>query len=139
MGAVPRGFLAGALELFESGGGEGRVATAKAVGVGGETFGELIDPGVADAKKAGYPERGPFGLGRTPPLPDELFDHAGFESAAPGERSASTGGASLLNVDEARLARARRFVAGTFAAHRVDENRNSKTAIREKTKHEDEK
>lgn len=40
-------------------------------------------------------------------MPDELLDDAGFESAAPGKRSAAPGGASLLDVDEARLASAR--------------------------------
>lgn len=50
-------------------------------------------------------------------MPDELLDDAGFESTAPGKRSAAAGGASFLDVDEARLASARRFVAGSFAAH----------------------
>src|SRR5208282_3516964 len=115
--AVPESFLAGALELFKSGGGEGRIAAAKAGRVGMEAFSEFVDPGVADAEKPGDAVGGPFGRRRLPPLPDELLDDAGFEGAAPGKRRAATRGASFLNVDQARLASARRFVAGSLAAH----------------------
>lgn len=107
VGAVPCGFLAGAVELIEGGGREGSVAAAEAVGIGGEAFGEFVDPGVADAEKASDANGGPSRLGGAPPLPDELLDDAGFESAAPGKRSASPGGASFLNIDKARLASAR--------------------------------
>lgn len=115
--AMPDGFLAGELELRESGGREGSVAAAEAVGIGAETFGEFRDPGVTDAEKASDAKGGPARLWGTPPLPNELFDDAGFGEAAPGERSAAAGGASFLDVDEARLASAKRFVAGSFAAH----------------------
>src|SRR5690348_2603258 len=114
---MPRGFLAGALELVESGGREGSVAAAEAVGIGAKAFGEFVDPGVADAEQAGDAKRGPARLGRTPPLPDELFDDLGFASAAPGERKTAAGGAGFPDVDQARLASAERFVAGAFAAH----------------------
>jgi len=114
---VPESFLAGALELFESGGGEGKIATTKAGGVGAEAFGEFVDPGVADAEKASDAKGRPFGRGRQPPLPGELFDDAGFEAAAPRERRTASRGARFLDIDEARPASARRFVAGSFAAH----------------------
>jgi len=115
--AAAESFLAGAVEFFESGGREGSEAAAEASGVGVEAFGEFVDPGVADAEKSGDAEGGPSGSGRKPPLPDELLDDLGFEAAAPGKRSAAARGAGFLNVDEARLASARRFVAGSFAAH----------------------
>ena len=51
--AMPESFLTCAFKFFEGGWCEGRVAAAKAVRVGGETLGEFIDPGVADAEKAG--------------------------------------------------------------------------------------
>lgn len=114
---MPASFLAGALELRESGGREGSVAAAETVGIGAETFGEFRDPGVADAEKAGDAKCGPARFGRAPPLPDELFDDLGFEAAAPGKRGAAPGGAGFADVDEARLTSARRFVAGSFAAH----------------------
>src|SRR4029077_5012606 len=115
--AAPESFLAGALELFKSGWGEGGGGAAKGgrgrLGASGE-FGE---PRVAVAEKPGDAGGGPFGRGRLPPLPDELLDDAGFEPAAPGERRAPTRGASFLNVDQACVASARRFVAGSLAAH----------------------
>lgn len=115
--AAPESFLAGALELFKSGGGEGKIAAAKAGRVGMEAFSEFVDPGVADAKKPGDAVGGPLGRRRLPPLPDELLDDAGFEAAAPGKRRTAARGASFLNVDQARLPSARRFVAGSLAAH----------------------
>ena len=117
--AAPESFLAGALELFKSGGGEGKIAAAKAGRVGMEAFSEFVDPGVADAEKPGDAVGGPFGRRRLPPLPDELLDDAGFEAAAPGKRRAAARGASFLNVDQARVASARGFVAGSLAAHRA--------------------
>lgn len=115
--AMPKSFLPGALQFFESGWGEGGVATAKAVRIGPEALHEFVDPGVADADKPGDAVGRPSGRRRQPPLPDELLDDAGFETAAPGERGAAARGASFLNVDEARVASARRFVTGSFAAH----------------------
>lgn len=117
--AVPESFLTGALKFVESGGCEGKVAAAKAGRVGAEAFGEFVDPGVADAEKPGNADGGPFGRGRLPPLPDELLDDAGFEAAAPGKRRTPARGASFLDIDEARLASAWRFVAGSLAAHRA--------------------
>lgn len=101
--AMPGRFLAGALELVESGGSERSVTAAEAVGIGAKASGELVDPGVTDAEKPCDANGRPFGSGRTPPLPDELFDDAGFKSAAPGKRSTAAGGARFLDVDEARL------------------------------------
>jgi hypothetical protein len=115
--AVPESFAAGAVELGESRRSEGSVAATEASGIGAEAFGEFVNPSVADAEKASDAKGRPFGRGRQPPLPGELFDDAGFEAAAPRERRAASRGASFLNVDEARLASARRFVAGSFAAH----------------------
>ena len=115
--AVPESFAAGALELFESGGGEGKIAAAEAGGVGVEAFGELVDPGVADTEQAGDAGGRPFGRSGEPPLPDKLFDDAGFEAAAPRERRTTPCGARFLDIDEARPASAGRFVAGSFAAH----------------------
>ena len=115
--AVPEGFLTRALELFESGGGEGKVTAAEAGGVGLKALGEFVDPSVADAEKPGNADGGPFGRGRLPPLPDELLDDTGFEAAAPGKRRTPARGTSFLNVDQARLASARRFVARSLGAH----------------------
>jgi hypothetical protein len=115
--AVPTSFLAGALELLEGGESKRSVAAAKASRVQLEAFRKFVDPGVADAEKPGDAEGGPSGRGREPPLPDELLDDLGFETAAPGKRRTPARGASFLNVDQARLASARRFVAGPFAAH----------------------
>lgn len=61
--AVPCGFLASALEFIESGGREWSVAAAEAVGIGGEAFGEFVDPGVADAEKASDANGGPLRSG----------------------------------------------------------------------------
>lgn len=47
--ALPLGFLARALELFEIGGSESAHAAAHPAGVSLETLDELGDPGVADA------------------------------------------------------------------------------------------
>ncbi|HTU35226.1 MAG TPA: hypothetical protein VMF66_15595 [Candidatus Acidoferrum sp.] len=107
MVAMPEGFLAGALELVEGGGSEGSVAAAKAVGIGGEAFSELVDPRVANAEETRDAKGRPSRLGRFPPLPGELFDDAGFESATPGKRKAAPSGASFPDVDEARLTSAR--------------------------------
>jgi hypothetical protein len=115
--AMPKSFLAGVIELFESGGGEGKVAAAEAGRVGLKAFGEFVDPRVADAEKPGNADGGPFGCGRLPPLPDELLDDAGFEAAASGKRRTPARGTSFLNVDQARLASARRFVARSLGAH----------------------
>lgn len=115
--AAPESFLAGTLELFKSGGDEGEIAAAKASRVRLEALRKFVDPGVADAEKPGDAVGRPSGRGRLPPLPDELLDDAGFETAAPGERRAAARGAGFLNVDQARLASARRFVAGSLAAH----------------------
>src|SRR4029077_3599592 len=102
--AVPESFLAGALEFFESGGGEGKIATTKAGGVGMEAFSEFVDPGVTDAEKASDAKGRPFGRGGGPPLPDKLLDDAGFDAAAPRERRTASGGARFLDIDEARPA-----------------------------------
>lgn len=115
--AVPESFLAGALELTESGGRKGSVAAAEARRVALEALGEFVDPGVADAEETGDAEGGPSRRRRKPPLPDELLDDLGFETAAPRKRRTPARGASFLNVDQARLPGARRFVAGSFAAH----------------------
>jgi len=117
--STPERFFAGALKFVESGRGEGRMPAAKAVRVGLEAFGEFVDPGVTDIEKPGNADGGPSGRGRLPPLPDELLDDAGFEAAAPGKRRTATRGASFLDVDQARLASAWRFVAGSLTAHRA--------------------
>lgn len=72
---------------------------------------------MADAKKPGDAERGPFRRRRKPPLPHELLNYLRLEAAPPRKRRTSARSASFLNVDEARLASARRFVSGSLAAH----------------------
>ena len=116
--AAPESFLAGALEFLESGGSERKIAAAKASRVGLEALRKFVDPGVADAEKTGDAIGGPSGRGRKPPLPDQLLNDLGFETAAPGKWRTPARGASFLDVDQARLASAGGFVAGSFAAHR---------------------
>ncbi len=63
--ALPAGFLAGALELFEIGGGERAHAPAHPVGIGLEALDEFVHPGVTDTQKSGDTVGGPFaGLDR---------------------------------------------------------------------------
>ncbi|HVB85579.1 MAG TPA: hypothetical protein VNK23_02810 [Candidatus Dormibacteraeota bacterium] len=112
MFALPKCFLARALQLFEIGGSESAHAAAHAIGIGLKALDELGDPRMTYIRKAGDTVGGPFArVGIIPPLPDELLDDVGFEAAAPRQRSTLARRAGFLDITKARPAGPFGFVA----------------------------